>query len=117
MATTNPAYRATGLETLKDKYQAKRSVLARMNTRLAVGSAATTQAEVDSLFQDMVDMIPVGSRVSASWYQSAGDDELTTTIGVVQFSAKINDDEPSFELMNDDEFCIMLPGSLLTVLD
>lgn len=99
-------------------YRAVKESLNKINNNLAAQGEALLsspykQADADELYDHLIDLIPDGAEVTATYMSKANDfSTLKTFTGKVTGSASISIDEPSFHI-SDGKFTILLPGSVL----
>lgn len=100
------------------QYHAVKQSLAKVNGNLAARDSALlaspyTQADSDRLYEKLMTLVPIGSKVTASYYSKPGDlDSFKTFTGTVTGVSAISIDEPSFHV-EDERGGILLPGSVL----
>lgn len=100
------------------KYLALREALTRMNNSMNGGAMMASPykpEEADEVYQMMVDLVPSGTRVRATYVPNPSKPtEIVTREGVVASHAPISIDEPDFHInLSDFNGTILLPGSVL----
>lgn len=100
------------------QYHAVKASLSKVNDNLAARDSALlaspyTQDDVDRLYEKLMALVPVGSKVTASYYSKHGDlDSFKEFTGTVTGVSAISINEPSFHV-ETERGGILLPGSVL----
>lgn len=103
------------------KYHAIHQALTKINQNLdargtALMASPYSEDDPDRLYQMLIELVPVGSKVSATYMSMPGDvSTLKTVEGVVSSCSPISRSEPSFHI-DLGKAGILLPGSVLTEL-
>lgn len=99
-------------------YRAVKESLNKVNENLAAQGSALlsspyTMADADALYNRLIDLIPDGTEVTATYMSKPNEmSSLKTFTGKVTDSAVISNDEPYFHI-SDGKRTILLPGSVL----
>lgn len=102
------------------EYHAVKESLNKINNNLAAQGEAMlaspyTQQDADFLYERLINLIPVGTEVTATYFSRANDySSLKTFTGKVTGSVSITIDEPSFHI-SDGKMGTLQPGSVIAV--